>query len=101
MNYKRLHGLHGQSWLISRLNLHILLFFSCRTITFTRKCSRYSLGFVAEITSKVMKIKKCDYFLNSNDYVAEKHITNALIVTQRKDRKKNFLLENTFVAIIK
>ena len=48
-----------------------------------------------------MKIKKCDYFLNSNGYVAKKHITNALIVTQRKDRKKNFLLENTFVAIIK
>ena len=43
--------------------------FSYRVIIITRKC--YNVFFIAESTSKVVKIKKWEFFFNLGDFKAE------------------------------
>ena len=53
------------------------------------------------LTSKVMKIKKCNCFMNSNNHEAKNYHNQHFSTDTVKWKRIFFLLENTFIAMFK
>ena len=66
--------------------------------------SKCSVSFVDDLdglTSKAMKIKKCNCFMNSNNHEAKNYHNQHFSTDTVKWKRIFFLLENTFIVMFK